>query len=282
MRSDSLLFRMRGVIALALLAAFVATFVLTACENDTAQPSPTPDDPDDDVLVLSAASAQPALERMADELAGGDASLDLHIEYAGTPSLVDQVTDGDEFDVLLTASRDHMSEMVEAGHIEGDPLPVASNQLVLAVPQDNPAEIGDFEDFATRSAELSTAVCAEEAPCGELAARLAEEFDVDLDTAQEHDSASEVMAELAAGEADAGLIYLTDALAASDDLDHAEIPDFEQSTTQLWVGVSAEPVNGDAAERLFQQFAGEPGRAAFDDAGFLAPPTDSGDGEGEA
>lgn len=279
MRSDSLLFRMRGVIALTLLAAFVITFVLSACEDGTAQPSPTPDDPDDDVTVLSATSAEPALERLAEELAGGEAALDLNVDYAGTSSLVERVEAGEEFDVLLTASRDHMAAMVEAGHVDGDPLPVASNRLVLAVPGDNPAEIEDFEDFADRSGELRTAVCAEEAPCGELAVRLTEQLDVDLGSAEEHSSASEVVERLTAGETDAGLVYLTDALAASDEIDHAEVPDFEQSTTQLWVGISSGPLNADAAERLFQHFAGEPGRAAFDDAGFLAPPTDSGEGE---
>lgn len=280
MRSDSLLFRMRGVIALLILAAFIAAFVLTACGNGTPQPSPTPEDPDDEVVVLSASSAEPALERLADEVAGGESGLDLQIEYAGTPSLLSMIDSGEGFDLLLTASRDHMAEMVDAGHIESDPLPVASNRLVLAVPRDNPGEIEDFEDFAARSDELTTAVCTEDVPCGQLALTLAEELEVDLDAETEKTSASGVMAELTSGMADAGLVYLTDALAAEDEVDYTEIPDYEQSTTQLWVGVSSEPQNSDAAERLFQHFAGETGRTAFDDAGFLAPPAESGEDEG--
>lgn len=271
MRSDSLLFKLRGVIALTVIIGFALAFVLTACQRSEPQEEPAATAPQE-VVVLGASSVEPALDRLEHELVERNGGPEFLVSYAGTPTLVNQIRQGSEFDVVITASRDHMAELAEEDLINGEPLPIASNRLALVTPADNPAGIEDFEDYISRSDEISTAVCAPEVPCGVLTQNLEDEFDVELEADTEAPSAASVLSQVINEEVDAGLVYVTDVHWAQDEVRGFEIPEHENSTNQIWVAVSTDPVDSESAEQLLSSLASEPGRAAFEDAGFLPAP----------
>lgn len=245
----------------------LAALVLSACAAD----SPGDDDAGAPV-VLAAASAEPALEQLARAPEVGDAVSGMAPEYAGTSTLVSQIESGRSFDVVLSASRRHMSELQQGEHIAGDPIPVATNRLVLAVPAANPGGVESFEDFAARAEELTTAICAPQVPCGMLAETLSEELDLDLHAATEETSVAAVLSKISLGEVDAGLVYRTDAEAAGEDVQAFQVPEVHGGTNQMWAGLSTDPPHPQAAEQLMGALASESGRAAFEQAGFLPPP----------
>ncbi|MDS2173988.1 molybdate ABC transporter substrate-binding protein [Nesterenkonia sp. CL21] len=271
MRPGSWFHRMRGVIALALLVCFIAAFVLTACSDDDTEAEP-PATPTTEVTVLAAASVEPALRRVDQDLRSRGASVTLRSEYGGTSTLVSQIRSGRAFDIVITASRTHMADLVDDGAVAGDAYPLATNRLALVVPADNPGEIDSFDDFIAHAAELTTATCAEDVPCGELARTMQEELGVDVHADTEETSVASVMTKVRMGEVDAGFAYLTDAEAADDEVEVFEIPDFPHNDTQIWAAVAAEPQEQEAAEQLFTLLVGESGRTAFEEAGFLPPP----------
>ncbi|GAB3192512.1 molybdate ABC transporter substrate-binding protein [Nesterenkonia suensis] len=271
MGPDSLMYRMRGVIALALLVCFVAAFVLTACATDSPDPDSTPS-PDAEVVVLAAASVEPALQRVEQDLQSRGAGLTLAAEYAGTSTVVSQLRAGRPADVVITASRTHMNDLVEDGHVSQDAFPMATNRLALVVPAENPGGVDSFDDFIAHAEELLTAVCAVEVPCGELTATMEDELGVDVAADTEETSVASVMTKVRMGEVDAGFTYVTDAQAAGDEVQIFEIPDFPHNDTQIWAGITAAPEDRESAEQLLTLLAGEAGRSAFEEAGFLPPP----------
>ena len=275
MKPDSLFFRLRGVIALVLLLCFVAAFVLSACGPAT-QISTSEQR---SVTVLAAASTAPALEALNADLHERQSGVSAQVEYLGSQDLQRRIDSGHDADLVLTASRDQMQELTRADRIQGDPLPLASNRLVLVATAANPHGIENFDDFASRAAELEVSTCAGDAPCTEQVTDLSGSFDLDL-TGEDLEVASAgystdhgtELDSLTAGDSDAALAYVTDVLAQDAALQTFELPEFQQSTTQVWAGVLAEPEDADAADEYLGILAGERARSAFSGAGFLPAP----------
>ncbi|WP_010524149.1 extracellular solute-binding protein [Nesterenkonia sp. F] len=261
--------RPSALLVLAVVLVIIGGLTLAGCASPAAEDGGGEAEPP---VVLSAASAEPALERLAADPDVADVVSTMAPEYAGTSTLVSQIDSGRSFDVVFSASRRHMTELQDGGHIGGDPLPVATNRLVLAVPAENPGEIESFADFADRAEELTTAICAPQVPCGMLAGALSEELALDLHADTEETSVSSVLSKISLGEVDAGLVYRTDAAAAGEDVRTLEVPEHDGGTNQMWAGLSAAPTHPQAAEQLMGELASEDGRAAFEESGFLPPP----------
>ncbi|MCH8571678.1 substrate-binding domain-containing protein [Nesterenkonia sp. AY15] len=275
MKPDSLFFRLRGVIALVLLLCFVAAFVLSACGPATGVSAGE----NRSVTVLAAPSTAPALDALRSDLHDRQSGVSAQVEYLGSDALERTIESGHDADLVLTASRDQMLALTQDGSIEGDPIPLASNRLVLVATAENPFEILDFDDFAARAADLRVSTCAGDAPCTEQITDLSGAFDLDLTDEEFHMTRAGFSAEpdsalqnLTEGSSDAALAYVTDVLAQDVPLQTFEIPQFQQSTTQVWAGVLTDPENSGAANEFFGILAGERARSAFSEAGFLPAP----------
>lgn len=275
MKPDSLFFRLRGVIALVLLLCFVAAFVLSAC-GPASQVSATEDR---SVTVLAAPSTEPALEALNTDLYDRQSGVSAEVEYLSSDALQRRIESGHDADLVLTASREQMQDLAQEDSIAGDPLPLASNRLVLVTTAENPHDIRDFDDFAGRAADLDVSTCAGDAPCTEQIIDLSGSFDLEL-TTEDFQMASagfaagpeEELQSLIEGDSDAALAYVTEVLAQEAPLQTFEIPQFQQSTTQVWAGVLADPENSGAANEYLGILAGEHARSAFSGAGFLPAP----------
>lgn len=275
MTPDSLFFRLRGVIALVILLCFVAAFVLSACSPATQLPS----EEHRSVSVLAAPSTAPALEVLNQDLEARQRGVSARVQYLRTDALQKVVDSEPEADLVLTASRDQMQDFVRAGRIDGDPLPLASNRLVLVTTAENPHSIQDFDDFVARAADLTVSTCSGDAPCTEQISDLSGAFDLNLSVEGPRVSRAGLFTDpdralrnLAEGHSDAALAYVTDVLAEDPALQTFEIPQVQQSTTQIWAGVLAEPEDSGAANEFYGILAGERARSAFSEAGFLPAP----------
>lgn len=276
MKPDSLFFRLRGVIALVLLLCFVAAFVLSAC--GTAYEVPTSEDRS--ATVLAAPSTKPALVQLDSDLRARNSTLSAEVEYLDTEAMTARIDAAPEADIVLTASREQMQDLDRAGHIAGDPLPLASNRLVLVATAENPQSVLDFEDFAARAAELRVSTCATDAACTTQIADLGDDYALDLRASQATLARASTtngpqtpLSDLSAGRSDVALAYVTDALAEDSPLQTFEVPTSADSTTEVWAGVLEQRQDDTAAEDFFGVLAGEDARSAFSEAGFLPPPS---------
>ena len=138
---------------------------------------------------------------------------DVTVVLAGSSTLVAQLAAGARADVLITADETAMQRAVDDGLIAGEPVAIATNSMVIATAPGNPGRVSGLEDLAR--AELLVGLCAVEVPCGALATRILGENAVTASVDSLENSVRALTTKLSLGELDAGLIYRTDAAAAS-------------------------------------------------------------------
>lgn len=136
--------------------------------------------------------------------------VDITINYAGSSTLVRQLADGAQADVLVTADEETMhAAQQEVPGLSPDTSLIASNYLVLATAPGNPQNIDAITDLADD--QVLTGLCASDVPCGRLAHGALDTAGITPARQAEETSVSKVVAKLATGEIDAGFIYTTDA-----------------------------------------------------------------------
>jgi len=218
-----------------------------------------------ELTVLAAAS----LTDVYEDLAGGfesDHDVDVTFSFGSSTDLAAQAADGAPGDVLATADETSMQVAEDAG-VTGDVTTFASNVLVIVTPPDNPAGIESLDDL-----EGTTWVrCADEVPCGRVAQAVLEDNGVTAEPASLEDDVRATLDKVISGEADAGLVYASDAVAAGDDVATVEIPGAEQQLTSYLVATLEQSEDADLAREWVDLMTSEEGRQALTDAGFTLP-----------
>lgn len=183
----------------------------------------------DEVTVFGAASTR-VLNDDLQALSGAE----LVFINAGSADLLQQLRDGAPGDVLITADRQTMDAAVAAG-VAADPQLVATNSLVLVVPKGNPAGVDSIAELAG----ANLVICDEQVPCGKVTRTLASVNGAALAPVSLEHSVTDVLGKVVSGEADAGVVYVTDAAAAGDAVEVIEIPHAQEHRNELVAAVAA-------------------------------------------
>lgn len=260
--------------ARAILLVAVAV-VLASCAPDDDQPStPQGAAPPSDatasgtVTVLAAASLTEAFEELGARLADEFPDLEVVFSFGPSSGLVEQVLAGAPADILATADTRTMDDAVAGGAVSGEPTVFARNTLALIVPAGNPGGVTGLADLARE--ELRVAICAPEVPCGAAAQRLLQAAGVTAAPDTLATDVKEAASLVALGEADASLVYRTDAAAEGAAVDTIDVPASDQVVNDYPVAMLAGAPNPEAARMVLDAIIGEPGQQILGDAGFLA------------
>jgi len=249
-------------------AALAAALALAGC----AAPPPAEAQADElngTLVVLAAASLSDAFDEVAAVFEDAHPAVNVIVSYGGSASLVEQVrTGGIPADVIATASEDTMARLTDEGLV-GQPADFASNVLVLAVPRGNPARVTGLADLARE--ELTIALCDEVVPCGAAAHELLTRAGVEAQPDTLTTDVTGVLTRLVLGEADAGLIYVTDAIAAGDALEVVTVPDAAEVITEYLIAALSESTNPDAASAFIDFVLSPDGQVILRTAGFSGP-----------
>jgi molybdate transport system substrate-binding protein len=228
------------------------------------------------VDVLAAASVGEAFEQLADEFEAAHPGVTVRLSLAGSPDLVAQVVEGAPADVLATADEATMARVTSDESLGAStPQVFATNTpaLVVATGGDTAAGIGSLADAAAPGVRL--VVCAPGVPCGDAAVRLAEAAGVELHPVSEELKVTDVLAKVAGGEADAGVVYATDATAAlardPEAVRVVDVPEAAGILNRYPVTVLEDSPDADLARAFVDLLTGPEGRAALAEAGFGAP-----------
>ena len=257
---------------IALLALAVPLTLLAACAGTQPEVFPTP------APVPSASSAAPGgpATDTAEAIVFAAASLstvfpdiaEARYSFDGSSGLVDQLEGGAPADVFASADRKNMDRAVEAGLIDGDPVMFATNYLVLVTPADNPAGITGF-DGSLEGTKL--VVCAPDVPCGAATVKVADANGLTLTPVSEETKVTDVLGKVTAGEADAGLVYRTDAKGAGDKVSVVDFPEADQVTNVYQIALLADAQNPEAAQAFIDLVASSEGQQVMREAGFNTP-----------
>lgn len=228
----------------------------------------TSDDADAGTLtVLAASSLTEPFTELGKRFEAENPGVEVDFSFGSSTTLAEQVTQGAPGDVLATADRVSMDLAVAGDAVDGDPAAFATNVLVLVVPAGNPARIDGLEDLDG----TDWVRCTDDAPCGKVAAALLEADDVDSEPKSLEIDVKSVLAKVTSGEADAGLVYASDALAAADAVETIELPGATEQVTTYFIGALDDAGSDELAAEWVTFVSSDEGRQILTDAGFGAP-----------
>jgi len=192
--------------------------------------------------------------------------LDVTFDFQGSQDLVASLAGGNSADVLATANNSTMKTAAEQ-KLVGDQTEFATNVLTLIVPKGNPKKITGL-DSSLDGANL--VICAPEVPCGEATKKLAEAQGITLNPVSEEQKVTDVRGKVESGEADAGIVYTTDAAAAKDKADKIDIPD-GGVVNHYPIAQTASPENAAGAKVFIDAVTGKTGQEVLAKYGFGKP-----------
>src|SRR5699024_10021298 len=143
--------------------------------------------------------------------------------FAGSSSLAAQLQEGAPADVFASANEANMAKVTDVDLISGEPVTFATNGLEIATPPDNPAGIAALADLAR--GDVTVVLCAPEVPCGTASQQVEDAAGIDIQPASEESNVTDVLNKVTTGEADAGLVYVTDITRGVDDVLGIEFPE---------------------------------------------------------
>jgi molybdate transport system substrate-binding protein len=215
------------------------------------------------ITVFAAASLQPAFDKMATPLLERN-SISIAFSYAGTQTLTTQLTQGAPADVFASADTAHMASLQSAGLIQ-DSQVFAHNRLEIAVARGNPKGIHTLADLAKSG--LVVVLADPSVPAGKYAQQALAKAKVTVRPASLEQQVTGVLSKVAFGEADAGIVYVSDVV-TSGQVDGIPIPDDQNVVADYPVGILKDANNAAGARAFVQFLLSASGQAILKAAGF--------------
>jgi molybdate transport system substrate-binding protein len=150
----------------------------------------------------------------------------------------------------------------------------ATNTLVLVVPKDNPAGIEGVADLGSTDAKLVVGDPA--VPLGAYTETVLGNLGIDpssLNIVSQEQKATDVITKIDLGEADAGFVYVTDALAAGDQVQQIPLPTAAQATATYPIGIMSDSAHKEAAQEWIDLVMSPQGQKVLTDLGFGPAPS---------
>jgi molybdate transport system substrate-binding protein len=236
-----------------------------------------------DLTIFAAASLTEAFTDMKTELEAANPGMHITLNFAGSSALRTQILQGASTDLFASADTQNMDPVVQAGDVKGEPSIFAQNRLVIVVPANNPGNVNSVKDLA--KAGLKLVLAQEQVPVGNYARQSLDKLSADptygsdfkakvlANLASNELNVKDVLAKVQLGEADAGIVYATDAAAADQSkIKTIDIPQQFNIIAQYPIGVVKSGSNPDGARAFIDELLSPAGQAIMAKYGFIAPP----------
>jgi molybdate transport system substrate-binding protein len=222
-----------------------------------------------DLTVFAAASLTDAFDEIGAAFMTANPDATVTFSYAGSSDLVTQINEGAPADVFASADKSNMTKLTDAGNGTGTPVVFAKNTPQIIVGAGNPKAIAAVADLA--KADNIVVICAPEVPCGKYAATILSNAKVTVTPKSLEQNVKAVVSKVTAGEADAGIVYATDVLAAGDKAEGVDIPAEVNVIAEYPIVATTASANPEAAAAFIEFVSSEQGQKILDSYGFLKP-----------
>ncbi len=250
----------RGLIGVVVVFASVAA----ACSSTTTTTRST-----GKVVVFAASSLTDAFNEIGTAFHKAHPDASVTFNFAGSSDLVTQIIQGAPADVFVSADDSNMKKLTDAGGAAGDPVSIAKNTFQIIVEKGNPKSVMGVADLART--DLLVVLCAETVPCGKGAAAILKNANVVVTPKSLEDKVKGVVTKVTAGEADAGIVFVTDVKAASDKATGVAIPAGINAISNYPMAITKTSGDVLTAQAFAAFVSSAPGQAILAKHGFLAP-----------
>jgi molybdate transport system substrate-binding protein len=225
--------------------------------------------PAEHLVVFAAASLKQSFTQIGEQFKTDNPGASVEFSFAGSSDLVTQLTQGAKADVLASADTKNMDKAAKAGLLAGDAVNFASNTLTIAVAPGNPKGITSLRDLTKPG--LDVVVCAPQVPCGAAAQKVEHAAGVQLSPVSEESSVTDVLNKVSTGQADAGLVYVTDVEGSGGKVTGVAFPEASGSVNTYPIAVLKGAGEAELARRFVDYVTGEAGQKVLEQAGFTKP-----------
>ncbi|EMR00342.1 molybdate ABC transporter substrate-binding protein [Paeniglutamicibacter gangotriensis] len=258
-----------GRSAAALFICAALTVSLASCAAETNTPDTSISGPTGEITVFAAASLNGPFTELAADFEAQHPGTEIKLSFAGSSDLVTQIIAGAPADVFASADERNMTKLADADLVAGTPIDFATNTLQIVVPPANPAEVSSLADLT--KPELKVVICAPQVPCGAATKTIEEAARLVLTPVSEESSVTDVLGKVRSGEADAGLVYVTDVLAAGDQVKGIEFPESSAAVNSYPIATVGTSSNQKLADAFIASVTGPEGQKMLSAAGFGTP-----------
>lgn len=264
--------------------ALIATTALTAlvlagCSTTTTGAGPTgtasstgtatvSTGPTGKLTVFAAASLQQTFTTLGKRYEAAHPGTTITFSFAGSSDLVTQIQNGAPADVFASADEANMAKLAKTD-VAGSPEDFATNVLEIAVAPGNPKGITGLGDLTSSDVQLVT--CAAPVPCGAATAKVEQTEGIDLKPVSEEQSVTDVLGKVESGQADAGLVYVTDVRGADGKVEGVPFDAASKAVNTYPIGVLQDAANPALAKAFTAYVRSTDGQEVLSDAGFGKP-----------
>jgi molybdate transport system substrate-binding protein len=223
------------------------------------------------ITVSAAASLTEAFTKMAADFEHANPGTTITLNFAASSALVTQIQGGAPADVFASADGTNMQKLVSAGRVTGEPTVFAANDLTIVVKKGNPAKVKSLAGLANLGV---VSLCADAVPCGRYGAQALSQAGVTIPPGKITKGADvkTTLTAVSAGDADAAIVYTTDAKAAGSAVQVVAIPAWLNVYAIYPIAPVAGSQNPDLANAFVKYTASPAGRKTLQSFGFLPPP----------
>ncbi|ARH89838.1 MULTISPECIES: molybdate ABC transporter substrate-binding protein [Streptomyces] len=190
----------------------------------------------------------------------------VHFSFAGSQELAAQVKQGAPADALVTADTKTMDGLKADA---GTPTVIAKNRLVIATGEGNPKKISGLKDLA--DSKLKVVLAASEVPVGRYGKQVLDAQKIKVKPVSQEPNVRAVLSKVELGEADAGLVYKTDAATAPKKVDAVDIPDAQNAVASYPAATLKTSKNAAAAAAFVKWLSTPEAQKILQGAGFQKP-----------
>ena len=220
------------------------------------------------ITVFAAASLQKTFTTLGKQYQDAHPGTTITFSFAGSSDLVSQIRNGAPADVFATADEANMDKV--SGQIrDGSRADFATNVLEIAVAPGNPGHIRSLHDLTAPGVQLVT--CAAPVPCGAATASVERASGVTLHPVSEEQSVTDVLGKVESGQADAGLVYVTDVEGAGGKVDGIPFDESAKAVNTYPISVLRDAANPALAQAFTAYVRSDAGQKVLAAAGFGKP-----------
>jgi molybdate transport system substrate-binding protein len=249
-------------------AVAVAALTLAACGGNDDSGGGSASGSSDEIKVFAAASLTAAFTDIAKQFTAANGGAKVTFNFAGSQALATQIRQSAPADVFASADTTNMDKVKD---LVGTPRNFASNLLQIVVEKGNPKGVGGLRDLA--SPDLKVVLAAPDVPAGRYAAEVLGKAGVTVQPVSQEDNVKAVVTKVSLGEADAGIVYVTDVTAGGDKVEGVAIPETQNVLATYPIATVKARRNADNAQKFMDLVVSDQGQQVLKQYGFLPPPT---------
>jgi molybdate transport system substrate-binding protein len=220
------------------------------------------------ITVFAASSLMGTFTQLGKQFEAAHPGDTVKFSFGASSTLATQITSGAPADVFASASTKNMTQVVKAGDAAG-PQNFAKNVMEVAVPPSNPAKVTSVSDLAKSSVKV--ALCQPLVPCGVVAGEVFKNAGIKVKPVTLQPDVKSVLSQVELGSVDAGMVYVTDVMAAGAKVKGVTIPANDEASTLYPIATISNSKYQSIAQAFVAYVLSSAGQQVLATAGFEKP-----------